>query len=74
MIGIVDLSLLGYYQIKPGILQQNLSKYYRIQRAETLCKYFYTFIKTLKKERGQIEPKESYPWLDSSDKRKYMTD
>ena len=28
----------------------------------------------LKKEREQIEPEESYPWLDSSDKRKYMTD
>ena len=28
----------------------------------------------LKKEREQIEPEERYPWLDSSDKRKYMTD
>ena len=30
MIGIVDLRLLGYYKIKQGILQQNLSKYYSI--------------------------------------------
>ena len=74
MIGIVDLRSLGYYKIKQGILQQNLSKYYRFERAETLCKYFNKFINTLKKEREQIEPKESYPWLDSSDKRKYMTD
>ena len=74
MIGIVDLSLLGYYKIKQGILQQNLSKYYRFERAETLCKYFNKFINMLKKEREQIEPEESYPWLDSSDERKYMTD
>ena len=28
MIGIIDLTPLGYYKIKQGILQQNLSKYY----------------------------------------------
>ena len=74
MIGMVDLRLLGCYKIKQGILQQNLSKYYRFERAETLCKYFNKFINTLKKEREQIEPKEGYPWLDSSDEREYMTD
>ena len=73
MIGIIDLRLLDYYKIKQGILQQNLSKYYRFKRAETLCKYFNKFINMVKKEREQIEPKESYPWLDSSDDRKYMT-
>ena len=31
---IVDLRSLGYYKIKQGILQQNLSKYYRFERAE----------------------------------------
>ena len=74
MIGIVDLRSLGYYRIKPGILQQNLSKYYRLERAETLCKYFNKFINMLKKEREQIEPEKSYPWLDSTDERKYMPD
>ena len=74
MIGIVDLRSLGYYKIKQGILQQNLSKYYRFERGETLCKYFNKFINTLKKEREQSELKESYPWLDFSGKRKYMTD
>ena len=34
MIGIVDLRLLGYYKIKQGILQQNLSKYYRFETPE----------------------------------------
>ena len=74
MIGIVDLRSFGYYKIKQGILQQNLNKYYRFERAETLCKYFNKFINTLKKEREQTEIKESYPWLDSSDERKYMTE
>ena len=66
--------MLGYYKIKQGILQQNLSKYYRFKRADTLWQYFNKFINTLKKEREQKEPEEKYSWLDSSDERKYMTD
>ena len=34
MIGIIDLRSLGYYKIKQGILQQNLSRYYRFEKAE----------------------------------------
>ena len=30
MIGILDLRLLGYYKIRQGLLQQNLSKYYHL--------------------------------------------
>ena len=74
MLGIMDLRSLDYYTIKQGILQQNLSKYYRFERADTLCEHFNKFINTLKKEREQKEPEESYPWLDPSDERKYMTD
>ena len=37
MIGIIDLRSLGYYRIKQGILQQNLSRYYRFEKAEKLC-------------------------------------
>ena len=72
MLGIVDLRLLGYHKIKQGILQQNLSKYYRFDRADTLCEYFNKFINTLKKEQKEME--ENYPLLDPSDERKYMTD
>ena len=36
MTGIVDLRSLGYYKIKQGILQQNLSRYYRFERVEKL--------------------------------------
>ena len=32
MIGVMDLRLLGYYKIKQGILQQNLSRYYKFER------------------------------------------
>ena len=32
MLGILDLTSLGYYKIKQGILQQNLSKYYKLQK------------------------------------------
>ena len=74
MIGIVDLRLLGYYKIKQGILQQNLSKYNRFERADALCEYFNKFVNALKKEREQKDPDGSYPWLDSSDERKYVTD
>ena len=50
-IGIIHLRSLGYYKIKHGILQQNLSRYYRFQKAEKLCKNFNKFVNTLKKER-----------------------
>ena len=74
MLGILDLRSLGYYKIMQGILQQNLSKYYKFERAGTLCKHFDKFINTLKKEREQKKLKENYPWLNPSVERKYMTD
>ena len=74
MLGIIDLRSLGYYKIKQGTFQQNLSKYYRFQRADTLCKQFNKFINVPKKERQQEESREKYPWLDPSDERKLMTD
>ena len=39
MIGILDPRSLGYYKIKQGILQQNLSKNYRFERADALCEH-----------------------------------
>ena len=53
MIGIIDLRSLGNYKIKQGILQQNLSRHYRYEKAEKLCKYFNRFVNTFKKEREQ---------------------
>ena len=53
MLGIVDSRSLGYYKIKQGILQQNLSKYCRFKRADTLCEHFNTFTNTLKRKRTE---------------------
>ena len=34
MLGILHSRLIGYYKIKQGVLQQNLSKYYRFESAD----------------------------------------
>ena len=36
MAGIVDLRSLGYYKVKQGVLQQNLSKMYYIESANVV--------------------------------------
>ena len=46
MIGIVNIRSLGYYKIKQGILQQNLSRYDRFEEANKLCEYFNKFVDT----------------------------
>ena len=74
MIGIVDIRSLRYYKIKQGILQRNLSKYYRFEEAGKLCKYFNKFIDTLKKDREQTTLVDKYPWLSPDDERRNMTD
>ena len=61
------------HQIKQGILQQNLSKYYRFKLANTLCEQFNRFMHTLKKERKE-ETQEHYPWLDPNNDRKHISD
>ena len=37
MVGVVDLISLGYYKVKQGVLQQNLSKLYHFETANTVC-------------------------------------
>ena len=73
MIGILDLRLMGYYKIKQGILHQNLGKHYSFESADMLCEKFNKFVNTLNKERKE-EMQEKYPWLDSGNERKYMSD
>ena len=67
MMGIIDLRSLGYYKIKQGILQQNLSRYYKFEKAEKLCEYFNKFVNTLKEEREQKSSEDRCPWLDPDD-------
>ena len=72
MMGIVDIRSLGYYKIKQGILQQNLSKYYRFEEAKKLCEYFNKFEDTLKRDREQTTPVDKYPCLNAEEKVKVM--
>ena len=51
-LGILDLSLLGYYKIKQGVIQQNLGKYYEFELAEKVCAQFNNLINTIKKEQS----------------------
>ena len=69
MLGIIDLRTLGYYKIKQGILQQNISKYYRFEKADTMYQHFNKYINTLKKKKQSEESKEKYPWLNPSNER-----
>ena len=74
MLGVVDLRLLGYYKIKQGVLQQNLSCMYHFEPASKVCDKFNRLINTLKieEEEGTCNT-DKYPWLDDSDERKCMT-
>ena len=67
MLGILDLRLVAYYKIKQGILQQNLSQYYRCESAGSLCEQFNKFINTLKSEKE--ETMEKYPLLEQDDEK-----
>ena len=71
--GILDLRFLGYYKIKQGDLQQNLNKYYHFEEANIVCEEFNNMVETVKQEENGKQ-KEKYPWLDDTDKRKYMMD
>ena len=72
-LGILDLRLLGYYKIQQGVIQQKLSRFYKFESAEEVCMQFNNLINTIRKER-KVDTKEKYPWLDKSDKRKYISD
>ena len=73
MLGVVDLRSLGYYKIKQGILQQNLSCMYHFESTNTVCDQFNTLINTLRKEE-ETGGTDKYPWVDDSDERKYIMD
>ena len=72
-LGILDLRSLGYYKIKQGVIQQKLSRFYKFESADEVCMQFNNLINTLRKEQ-KIEMEEKFPWLDNSNKRKYMSD
>ena len=73
VLGILDLRSLGYYKIKHGVLQQNLSKCYHFESVNRLCEEINATVNERKEEEKKVV-KDRYPWLDYSDERKYMTD
>ena len=72
-LGILDLSSLGYYKIKQGVIQLKLSRFYEFESADEVCTQFNNLINTLRKEQ-KFDTGEKFPWLDNSDKRKCMSD
>ena len=73
ILGIIDLRLLGYYKIKQGFLQQNLSCMYHFESVNEVCNKFNRLINTLKREEKETCDTDRYPWLDDSNERKHMT-
>ena len=71
VIGIVDLRSLGFYKIKQGVLQEHLDKHYNFKLADDVCNQYNRFVNLMRKEEENSEGK--YPWLEDTDKRKYMT-
>ena len=64
---------LGYYKIKQGVSQQNLTKYYQFEKANKICTDFNRITEKQRQEEKN-DSKERYPWLEEDDERKYMTD
>ena len=54
MLGILDFRSLGYYRIKQGVLQLDLSKCYHLESIEKLCEEFNNILN----ERGKKRKKK----------------
>ena len=72
MMGVVDLRSLGFYKIKQEVLQEHLSRHYHFKLADNVCDQYNRLVNLMRKEEEKSEGK--FPWLDATDKRKYMTD
>ena len=72
MIGVVDLRSLGFYKIKQEVVQEHLGKHYLFELADDVCNQYNRFVNLMRKEEENSEGK--YPWLEDTDKRKYMTE
>ena len=70
MLGISDVRSWGYYKIKQGVLQQNLSCRYHFESVSTVCDQFNRLINTWRKEEEETCSTDTYPWLDDSNERK----
>ena len=53
------------------VLQEHLGKHYHFELADDVCNQYNSFVNLMRKE--EENSKEKYPWLEDTDKRKYMT-
>ena len=72
MIGVVDFRSLGFYKIKQEVLQEHLGKHYHFELAGDVCNQYNRLVNLMRKEEENSKGK--YPWLEDTDKRKYMTE
>ena len=72
MMGSIVLRSLGFYKIKQEVLQDYLGRHYHFKLADDVCDQYNRFVNLMRKEEEKSEGK--FPWLDDTDKRKYMTD
>ena len=72
MMGVVDLSSLGFYKIKQEVFQEHLSRHYHFKLADDVCDQYNRLVNLMRKEEEKSEGK--FPWLDDMDKRKHMPD
>ena len=57
MIGIVDLSSLGFYIIKQEVVQEHLGRHYHFELADHVCDQYNRFINLMRKEEENSEGK-----------------
>ena len=72
MMGIIDLRSLGFYKIKQEVLQEHLGRHHHLELADDVRDQYNRLINLKRKEEENSEGK--FPWLEDTDKRKYMTD
>ena len=63
ILGIIDLRSLGYYKIKQGVLQQDLSCMYHFESANEVCNQFNKLIYTLKREEKLAIQTSIHGWM-----------
>ena len=57
MIGIIDLSSLGFYKIKQEVLQEHLGRHYHFKLADDVCNQYNRFVNLMRKEEENSEGK-----------------
>ena len=66
------LKIVRLLQIKQDILQEHLGKQYHFDLADDIYNQYNRFVSLMRKEEEYSKGK--YPWLEDTDKRKYMSD